>query len=59
MIFLDPLLDLFLERIKLGTTIGTRVGHGDQFRVAQVFAHRVPGYAQGDRDVLNGLALAC
>jgi len=34
------------------------MGHGDQFGVAQVFAHRVPGYAQCDRDVLNGLSLA-
>jgi hypothetical protein len=57
MIFFDPFLDLFFEGIKLGTAIGSRMGYGDQFRVAQIFTHRVSGYAQSDRDVLNRLAL--
>ncbi len=57
-VLLDPPLDLFFERIQFGTSIGTRTRHGDQFRMAQILAYRVPGYSQLDRDVLNGLSLS-
>ncbi len=57
MVFLHPLLDLLLERIELGATIGPRAWHRAKLRMAQILAHRIPGYSQGDGDVLNGLPL--
>jgi len=56
-IFRDPPPHLLFERIEFGAAIGPRMGHGDQFGVAQVFAHRISGDPQADRDVLNRFAL--
>ena len=53
MVFHDPLLDLLLIGIKLRMTVGTRMRQSSQFWMAQVFAHRIPGDAKLDRDVLN------
>jgi hypothetical protein len=56
-VFRDPPPHLLFERIKFGAAIGPRMRHGDQLGVAQVFAHRISGNPQLDRDVLNRFAL--
>ena len=58
-VFGDPPPHLVFERIEFGAAIGPRMGHGDQLGVAQVFAHRISGNPQLDRDVLNRFALSC
>jgi len=55
-ILADPLLDLLFDRIQFGSTVRSRMGHGDQLGVTQLLAPRIPGDAQGHRDVLNGLS---
>jgi hypothetical protein len=59
MVFLDPLLDLLLEWIELGATIGPWMRHRGKLRVTQILAYGVSGDPQADRNVLNGLPLCC
>ncbi len=48
---------LLFERVEFGAAIGSRMGQSDQLGVAQIFAHRISGDPQGDRNVLNRFAL--